>query len=174
MEVFGPCTTQNHLNSWVVQEIPAEWLPLCFKTNRPAGAIGWDCRASVGNYCQVLDMSPRVDIPSTCKVGQKVSLPLLTCWHASLWRDHPGYCTADVGNPRGTYELPCNLYLHEIKWQNSFLVIHVKTIPISEGGVAYHDVGREAAERSQSLTDVSNLTVQHILPTHSVGTKHKF
>jgi hypothetical protein len=22
-------------------------------------------------------------------------------------RDHPGYCTAEVGNPRGTYELPC-------------------------------------------------------------------
>jgi hypothetical protein len=22
-------------------------------------------------------------------------------------RDHPGYCTAEVGNPGGTYELPC-------------------------------------------------------------------
>ena len=46
--------------------------------------------------------SPRVDISSTCKVGQKieVSLPLLTC---SLRRDHPGYCTAEVGNPGGTY-----------------------------------------------------------------------
>jgi hypothetical protein len=27
-------------------------------------------------------------------------------WHAPLRRDHPGYCTAEVGNPRGTYELP--------------------------------------------------------------------
>jgi hypothetical protein len=23
-----------------------------------------------------------------------------------LPRDHPGYCTAEVGNPGGTYELP--------------------------------------------------------------------
>ena len=39
--------------------------------------------------------SPRVDVSSTCKVGQKlgVSVPL---------RDHPGYCTAEVGNPGGT------------------------------------------------------------------------
>jgi len=51
--------------------------------------------------------SPRMDVSSTCKVGQKlgVSLPLLTC---SLRRDHPGYCTAEVGNPGGTYELPCS------------------------------------------------------------------
>ena len=50
--------------------------------------------------------SPGVDISSTCKVGQKlgVSLPLLTC---PLRRDHPGYCTAEVGNPGGTYELLC-------------------------------------------------------------------
>jgi hypothetical protein len=50
--------------------------------------------------------SPRVDISCICKVGQKlgVSLP---CWHAPLRRDLPGYCTTDVGNPRGTYELPC-------------------------------------------------------------------
>jgi hypothetical protein len=59
--------------------------------------------------------SPRVDISSTCKVGQKlgVSLPLLTC---SPSREHPGYCTAEVGNPRGTYELPCtsNIYSHPV------------------------------------------------------------
>lgn len=44
-----------------------------------------------------------------------------------------------------------------MKWQNRFLVIHVKTVLISEGGggVGYHDVGREAAELSQSLADVS-------------------
>ena len=50
--------------------------------------------------------SPRVDIPSTCKVGQKlgVSLPLLTC-SPSAWSS--GYCTAEVGNRGGTYELPC-------------------------------------------------------------------
>jgi hypothetical protein len=33
------------------------------------------------------------------------SLPL--CGQALLRRDHPGYCTADVTNPGGTYELPC-------------------------------------------------------------------
>ena len=37
-------------------------------------------------------VSPRLDISSTCKVGQKLSvfLPLLT---HSPSRDHPGYCT---------------------------------------------------------------------------------
>ena len=49
---------------------------------------------------------PTVDISSTCKVGQKhgVSFPLLTC---SLRREHPGYCTAEAGNPGGSYELSC-------------------------------------------------------------------
>jgi hypothetical protein len=32
---------------------------------------------------------------------------LSLCWHAPLRRDHPGYCTAEVGHPGGTYELPC-------------------------------------------------------------------
>ena len=50
--------------------------------------------------------SPRVDISSTCKVGQKLRLshPLLTC---PLRHDHPDYCTAEVGNSGGTYELVC-------------------------------------------------------------------
>jgi hypothetical protein len=30
---------------------------------------------------------------------------LSLCWHAPLRRDHPGYCTAEVGDPGGTYEL---------------------------------------------------------------------
>ena len=47
--------------------------------------------------------SPRVNISSTCRVGQKLSL----CWHAPFRRDHPGYCTTEVGNLGGTYELPC-------------------------------------------------------------------
>jgi hypothetical protein len=58
--------------------------------------------------------SPRVDISSTCKVGQKlgVSLPLLTCAAPSPPPgDHPSYCTAEFGNPGGTYELPC-IYAH--------------------------------------------------------------
>jgi hypothetical protein len=51
-------------------------------------------------------LSPRVDISSTCKVGQKLGeiLHLLIC---PLRRDHPRYCTTEVGNPGGTYELPC-------------------------------------------------------------------
>jgi hypothetical protein len=32
-----------------------------------------------------------------------------TYWYAPLRRDHPSYCTAEVGNPRGSYELPCTL-----------------------------------------------------------------
>jgi len=51
--------------------------------------------------------SPRVDISSTCKVGQKFRVSLSLCWHAPLRRDHPGYCTAGVGKPGGNCELPC-------------------------------------------------------------------
>jgi hypothetical protein len=50
--------------------------------------------------------SPRVDILSTCKVRRKLECPSL-CWQAHFWRDHPAYCTAESGNPGGTYELPC-------------------------------------------------------------------
>ena len=50
--------------------------------------------------------SPRVDISSTCKIGQKLEC-LYLCWNAPLWSDHPGYCTAEVGNPGRTYELLC-------------------------------------------------------------------
>jgi hypothetical protein len=52
-------------------------------------------------------VSPRVDISSTFKVGQKlgVSLPLLRCPPFPL-HDHPTYCTIEFGNLGGTYELP--------------------------------------------------------------------
>jgi hypothetical protein len=74
---FGPCTTQNHLQTKQFMsghEIPAEWMPVRYKTNRPAGAVGWDCRVFARDVCQVLDVSPRVDILSTCKVGQKLGV----------------------------------------------------------------------------------------------------
>ena len=45
--------------------------------------------------------SPRVDISNICKVGQKLGVSLPLCWHAPLRRDHPGYCTAEFGNPGG-------------------------------------------------------------------------
>jgi hypothetical protein len=76
--------------------------------------------------------SPRVDISSTCTVGQKlgVSLPLLTCFPLA-WPSH--YCTTEVGNPRGTYELPCitphvciklTKFVHQIlSWES--IVIHL-------------------------------------------------
>src|SRR5215510_2549337 len=72
----------NNTISCVVHEIPTEWLPVRCETNRPAGAIGRDYQACARNVCQLLEMSPRVDISSTSKVGQKlgVSLPLLTCF----------------------------------------------------------------------------------------------
>jgi len=84
----------------VVREIPAEWLPVRCETKRPAGAIGRDCRACARNLCQE---PSEVNISSTCKVGQKLKC-LSFCWHAPLRRDHPGHCTAGVGNPGGTYE----------------------------------------------------------------------
>jgi len=60
------------------------------ETKRPAGAIGRDCRACARNVCQE---PSEVNILNTCKVGQKLGV----C-------DHPGYCTAGVGNPGGTYK----------------------------------------------------------------------
>jgi hypothetical protein len=34
---------------------------------------------------------------------------LSLCWRAPFQRDHPSYCTAEVGNSGGTFELPCTL-----------------------------------------------------------------
>jgi hypothetical protein len=42
-------TTYGQNNSWVVQEIPAEWLSVSCETNRPAGAIGRRCWAFATN-----------------------------------------------------------------------------------------------------------------------------
>jgi hypothetical protein len=55
--------------------------------------------------CNNQDRNSRKELSNTCKVGQKLeaSHPLLTC---SLRRDHPGYSTAEIGHPGGTYELP--------------------------------------------------------------------
>ena len=73
------------------------------------------------NFCptlQVLDMSTLGDaacqscnqVPATHlqRVWQDRNFECLSlCWHAPLRRDHLGYCTAEVRNPEGTYELPC-------------------------------------------------------------------
>jgi hypothetical protein len=103
----------------MVLEIPAEWLPVCCETNRPTGAICRDCRACARNVCQEPSESPRVDISSTCKVDKNlgVSLPLLTC-SPSAWPS--GYCTAEVGNPGGTYELLC-IFTH--RWLAFYKII---------------------------------------------------
>jgi hypothetical protein len=79
-------TTYRQNNLWVVHEIPAERLHVRCETSRLAGALNRDFWACARNVCQVLNMSPSVDLLSTCKVGQKfwVSLPLLTCSH-SVW-----------------------------------------------------------------------------------------
>ena len=45
-------TTYRQNNSWVVHKIPAKWLPVRSKMNRPAGAISRDCRACLRNFCQ--------------------------------------------------------------------------------------------------------------------------
>jgi hypothetical protein len=47
-------------------------------------------------------VSPRVDISSTCKVGQKLE-SLSLCWRTPLRHDHPVYCTAEVGIPGVNY-----------------------------------------------------------------------
>ena len=45
-------TTYRQNNSWMVHEIPAEWLPVRCETNRPSGPIGWDSRACARSVCQ--------------------------------------------------------------------------------------------------------------------------
>ena len=49
---------------------------------------------------------------ATCVAGTSLQdwhLPRHQGWtyQAPVRHDHPGYCTAEVGNPGGTYELPC-------------------------------------------------------------------
>jgi len=46
---------------------------------------------------------------------------LSLCWHAPLRRDHAGYCTAEVGNPGGTYELP---YINRKEFKIKFFLVH--------------------------------------------------
>ena len=67
-------TTYGQNSSWVVHEILAEWLPVRCETNRLT-VCGRNLITGLTSAA-----SPRVDISSTCKVGQKlgVSLPLLT------------------------------------------------------------------------------------------------
>jgi hypothetical protein len=60
----------------------------------------------------------------TCKYAtvpsiQKNLESFSTYWYAPLQRDHPSYCTAEVRNPRETYELPCIKWLHNDCCQNS-------------------------------------------------------
>ena len=57
---------------------------------------------------------------------------LSLCWHAPLWRDHPGYRTAEVGNPGGIYELP-SIYVytiqrnHHARVQNNQYCVYLST-----------------------------------------------
>ena len=64
--------------------------------------------------------SRRVDLSSTCKLGQIWSVsPSVDI--APFRLDHPGFCTADIGNPWGTYELPSTS--DECSWQNARLFL---------------------------------------------------
>ena len=68
----------------------------------------WVCRwrvASTGSSLVDNTATSSANV-ATCKVGQKIWVCTL-CWHAPLRREHPDYCTAEVGNSGGNYELPC-------------------------------------------------------------------
>ena len=101
-----------------------------FRDFRPLRYSSWDGHAEGEHvnrgrgtpvFCpnlQVLDMStlgdaaevnPVIKFQShTCNVCGRNLDYLSFCWHAPLRRDHPGYCTAQVGNPGRTSKLPCN------------------------------------------------------------------
>jgi hypothetical protein len=53
-------TTYSQNNSWVVQEIPSDWLPVHCEMNNPAGAIARDCRASAAGIL------PRKEVWAEC------------------------------------------------------------------------------------------------------------
>jgi hypothetical protein len=85
----------------------------CLCTANWTGRLG----PSAETVEQVREMFVRCSI---CHQGWTYQAPVrkdrnLQClslyWHAPLRRDHPGYCTTGVGNPRGTYKLPCNNFI---------------------------------------------------------------
>ena len=77
---------------------------------------------------------------------------LSLCWHASLRRDHPGYCTAEVGNPGGTYELRC-VYTHTHTHTHKTNEVHV-LFEGKDNGVSkdFCFLGRHAASNDKTLT----------------------
>jgi hypothetical protein len=135
-------TTYGQNNSWVVHEIPAQWLPVRCETNRPARAIGQDSGACARNICQVLDMWPKVDISSASKVGQKfgVSLPLLTC-SPSAW---PSQLLYRRGR-KSRRDLRITLY--NLQWVNGKALFHVPRmyILVIQTGKHCLTVGTETA-----------------------------
>jgi hypothetical protein len=84
---FGPCTTQNHL--WTKQFVSGTW-----NSSRVAACALRNEQAGRGH---------RPRLSSVCEKRLCLSL----CWHSPLRHDHPGYCTAEVGNPGKTCKLPC-------------------------------------------------------------------
>ena len=87
---FGPCTTQSHIRT--KQFVSGTWnssrVAACALRNGQAGRGHRPCNVYRKNLIIGLTSpaSPRVEISSTCKLGQKlgVSLPLLTC-SPSAW-----------------------------------------------------------------------------------------
>ena len=105
--------------------------------------------------------SPRVDISSTCKVGQKlgVSLPLLTC---SPRRNHRGYCTAEVGNSGGTDELPC-IYFQPI----THLLSKIYMIIFAQNVSAIHNNHPQGELDTNKALDTKTYRRQWYLATRS-------
>jgi len=64
--------------------------------------------------------SPKLDISSSCNLGQKgrVSLPQLIC---SLRRYHHENCVEVIGIPGGTYELLC--IIRSLKFWENYLLL---------------------------------------------------
>ena len=61
----------------------------------------------MSTLCDAADVNPVIKfLPHTYDRNLEC---LSLCWHAPLRCDHPCYCTAEFGNPGGTYELPCIL-----------------------------------------------------------------
>jgi len=66
-------------------------------------------------------------------------------------RDHPGYCTAEVGNPGRTYELPCTAFINA-----------------REGGTdSYQWALNDSDQRKAQRCAATYLRV--LLPTHNTG-----
>jgi hypothetical protein len=120
----------------------------------------------------------------TCKYAtapstQKKIWGFSTYWYAPLQCDHPGYYTAEVGNPKGTYELPCIYFnvisalqnavwlLCHIFWSVSMLIVTSRLSVAEKGRAPKYDCGGKCYLVHQRLECLSTCSTGVLFEPHS-------